>query len=807
MKKLIFLSLLLLPGICLPAYSQTNNDVLKDAVAKLRAFTAEHVLEKAYLHFDKSYYAAGDTIYFKAYLTMGERHLPSRISGVLHVDLINTNNKVDQAIKLQVTDGVAWGDFALPDSLPKGNYRVRAYTRWMRNDKNYFERLIPVGTISTNKIPENTTARIPGAGSKPDMQFFPEGGGLIAGITSKIAFKAVGTNGLGIGAKGVLMDDAGNAVGKFESAHLGMGYFYLKPEPGKTYHAEISYANGVEDRIVLPAASPKGITLSIGNDSVGMASVQIMANDEYFAENRDKSVNLLVYSGGIAHMVTTRLDSAKISLAIIKRHLHTGITRVTLFSADGEPLSERLIFIQNPDQLKLTVSGNKISYGKREKVHLAIRALDRTGSTVTGHFSVSVTDVNSVPADENAENTIINGLLLTSDLKGYIEQPNYYFTNVTGKTRADLDLVMLTHGYRRFEWKQLLNDSYPGITYQPENNLQITGVAKNLFGKPLDNATVSLIPMHKGPFLSETTNDKGQFRFNNLVFGDTAKFILQATNSKGRNSTKLTFNNDEAAPVVGRAAGGSDEDADLLMKAYLENSRMQHDEMARYGTINGKVLDNVTINSTKTVIQPLSGNRMISSQFVNQAVRGDELEKSAGVFLSDKLLGKFHGRAVNPFTGKVNAGLVVLDGVAMPSGFNIDDLNPYDVEAVESVYGPEAAIYGMRASGGVLLITTKQGRGVDAKDIVSIGILPISPKGFYKAREFYSPQYDHPAQQDERADLRTTIFWKPELATAKDGTASLDYYNADGHGDYRVVVEGIAENGDIGRQVYEYKVE
>src|ERR1700761_8561612 len=151
------------------AYCQTG-----DLLNKLKAFSSTHITEKAYLHFDKPYYAAGDTIYFKAYVTMGERLNLSQISRILHVDLINTNNKIDQSIKLQLVNGLGWGDFSLTDSLPKGNYRIRAYTQWMRNEENYFEQTIPIGTVHSQKVPESSTARSNSSNAKPDIQFSPE---------------------------------------------------------------------------------------------------------------------------------------------------------------------------------------------------------------------------------------------------------------------------------------------------------------------------------------------------------------------------------------------------------------------------------------------------------------------------------------------------------------------------------------------------------------------------------------------------------------------------------------------------------
>jgi len=811
MKRLVAgLSMLIyLLGICYSsAYCQTNNGGLGKVVSKLKSYSSEHLVEKTYLHFDKPYYVAGDTIYFKAYVTLGEKHQPSGLSGVLHVDLINTIGKIDQSIKLQISNGLTWGDFALPDSLPKGDYRVRAYTQWMRNegDDGYFNQTIPVGSANKDKVLESSTTR-KAANIKPDLQFFPEGGELVTGVSSKVAFKAVGADGLGVKVDGVVLDNTGNEVCKFTAAHLGMGYFYLTPELGKTYKARITYANGDHDTADLPLSSPNGIMLSINNDAVDSAPLKIIANESYFTENRDKIIGLIVYSGGVATTVPIKLDSAIIHLAILKRHLYPGITKVTLFSATGEPLSERLIFIQRPDQLNLAIDPDKTGYHTHEKVHININASNRADSAVSGHFSVSVIDEGKVPVDENSEITIDNYLLLTSELKGRIEQPNYYFTNVNDETRANLDLVMLTHGYRRFEWKRLLNNGYAPIAFQPERGLEITGVAKNLSDKPIANGTVSLIPMHSGSFMKTVTDDRGRFRFSNLTFSDTDKFILQAVNAKGKNNTRLTYDKDAPEPVIIAPAFAGNNHIDQLMSAYMDNSVKQQEDIARYGGFKGRFLKNITIKDKKTTDISTHPD-LVSPQFADQVVTRDALEKSGEPTLSGRLLGKLHGFAVNPFNGRSSAGLIVVDGVEQPPEFMLDDINPNDVESVAAlVYAGSSGIYGVRGGHGVLVITTRQGKGLDSKDIASIGVLPISPKGFYKAREFYSPKYDIAAPANNRTDYRTTIYWKPEMATDKDGSTSFEYYNADGPGTYRLVIEGIDEKGNIGRQVYRYKVE
>ena len=782
-----------------------------DETAALKAFLAAHPTEKAYLQFDKPYYAAGDTIYFKAYVTAGDRHEPSKISGVLHVDLINTKNNIDQSIKLQLVDGIAWGDFALPDSLPKGNYRVRAWTRWICNDPgSFFEKEIPIGSLQDNKIPESNTARIKTVKAKADLQFFPEGGELVTGIENKVAFKAIGINGLGINLKGVISDNTGKQITTFASARLGMGYFELLPEEGKSYKAELTYADGNKDNVMLPQAKDKGIILSVNNDSLQKTTVSIRANQGYFNENKGKDYTLLIYSGGIANTVSCKLDSNVIMLDLIKRKLFTGVTRITLFSPANEPVCERLIFIQNYDQLSLNLNTDKESYHTRDKISIKLKAKTRADSVTAGHFSVSVIDEGKVPVDENDEITILSSLLLTSDLKGYIEQPNYYFNNITDEKLKEVDLVMLTHGYRRFAWKQVLDSANSKPAYQPETGLEISGTAATLLGKPIAKGTVSLISQIGGPVLSQTTDEKGNFRFSNLIFNNTVHFVLNATNAKGKNNTKLIYSKDVILPVSSAAISGYNFDNQVII-GYLLSAKKQQEQLNVPGLGKGQMLKEVKIKGIKENNNYRSSN-LSGPGHADVVVHTEQLEKMGG-FLSTRLVSQTRGLIVwhpNPlggFTPSFFMGgtpLIILDGSPFP---DLDKINPNTVETVELLVGANTSIYGISGGDAVFVITTKQGKGAEAKDIASIGILPITVEGFYRPREFYAPKYEHLNETPNRKDLRSTIYWQPELKTDKEGNASFDYYNADGTGTYKVVVEGIDEKGNIGRRVFRYKVE
>jgi hypothetical protein len=798
-QKLIFTCLILL-SCSFRAYSQDTTFAGK-AIVVLKNFLSNHPVEKAHLQFDKPYYAAGDTLYFKAYVTMGQRHEPSQISGILHVDLINTQNKIDQSLLLNITGGIGKGDFALPDSLPKGNYRVRAYTDWMRNngETGFFYQTIAIGSLLGNKVSESADRNQQQISGKPEIQFLPEGGSLVSGIKSKIAFKAIGSNGLGIAAKGTITDNTGKIITSFTSSYLGMGWFYLQPEDGKSYSASLIFADGTQNAIDLPHAEELGITLTADNDSIQKTSVVITANNAAYLQNKGKDYSLLIYSGGVATTVTTPLDSPVIRFDIAKHRLHTGVATLTLFSPNGEPISERLFFVQNYDDMRLAVSSDKAAYTAREKVVIKLNAKNRADSLIAGNFSVSVTDENKVPVDENTENTILSNLLLTSDLKGNVEQPNYYFTNVTDEKLKELDLVMLTHGYRQFEWKQLLNNGYPPVTWQPETDLEISGIAKTLSGKPLAKGLVTLISANGHSFVSEKTDNNGNFRFKNLVFGDTTNFILQAVNAKGNNSTQLIYTTKLGPPVLANDRQVI-QDNNGAMPVYLKNTEKQQEQLNKQGLGKGTMLNEVKIKARKSEPSVTS----LRYGFVNHVLHGSEI--GPGSQLAFKLMGRIPGVMIklNPdprypshYMAVTVGGMrvkIIVDDLEMRADFDLNSLSNTPIDKIESIIN----------SAGTLLITTKH--GLQLEDIASTGFLPIKANGFYKAREFYSPKYESTVP-GKFADLRTTIYWKPEVITDKDGNASFEYYNADGTGNYRVVIEGIDDKGNLGRQVYRYKVE
>ncbi|MBS1526848.1 MAG: TonB-dependent receptor plug domain-containing protein [Bacteroidetes bacterium] len=924
-KVLLLIASVFIAHLC--AYTQPGN-VLGNVITKLKVLSNDKTIEKAYLQFDKPYYAAGDTMYYKAYVMLGERNNLSKSSGILYVDLIDPDNNIINTEMLQLAGGVAWGDFALPAGLGKGNYRVRAYTRYMLNTPEYFfDKTIPVGSIgnSSANSTTNTTQAL-----KADIQFFPEGGNLMEDMGSKVAFKAVGTNGLGIGVKGAVVDNTNTQVAEFAATHLGMGSFRMIPEAGKTYRAKVTFADGTQSIVDLPAPQAKGIAIAV-KDTLDKVFIEIRCNKAYFKDNINKDINLVMYDSGVLSSANAKLDSRDLQLSLAKEQFPSGVLQVTLFSETGEPMSERLVFLKNKDLLNLDITSDKATYKKRGRVQLKLNASEK-GMAADGHFSVAVIDENKVPFDESKETTILSYLLLSSELRGYIERPNYYFTANTDQVHADLDALMLTQGYRRFTWKQLLNNE-TAFTYKPEPAaLSISGVVKRTNGTFAEKK--DLLLKIDNNTLTGKTDDQGKFHFDNLVFPDGMNFTLQAAGSaKERN--QLVFNMDKpAAPpiVVDRNQPGNMEDVNQLMSVYLDNFRQQQD-WANGGTnapgihadqvvsgsdisnassltaalkdhlngvsfvkgipylkgekdpallvIDGKIspgntdLDNIspaTVSNVSLlkganagaygvygkagvlVINTRSANAGAESAMQSQVPSNRQAAESTqnysyndirkGNYRSSNIGGAGHAdqvisgdqvkdaptlssglnglaRGVNfvngvPYlqTAVVLSGgqqvaepmYVVVDGT--PVDRNIDLIAPISVETVEILKGTNASIYGVVGGAGVIVITTRtqaaDQRGTEA--VLRPGNLEFSPKGFYKAREFYSPKYEVNLGSS-RPDLRSTIYWQPELATDKDGNASFEYYNADGTGTYRVLIEGIDDKGNIGRQVYRYKVE
>ncbi len=902
MKKYVLIIISIVSVLVTFSFIQ-EDEGLKKILVQLEKYRYEYPQEKVHLHLDKPYYAIGDDIWFKAYVVNAEKNELSALSKILYVELINDKDSVKQSLRLPLNYGLAAGDFNLTDSLREGNYRIRAYTQWMRNfgEEYFFDRTIVIGNSISNTVltdvqytfskegrSEKVAARInysdlsgqplanrevsyavdldfrsisrgkavtdaegniriefvntqpfilksgriqtsialdetksvskvfpvKSTSAEAEMQFFPEGGDLVAGLRSRVAFKAVGADGLSVDVSGYIAGRSGDRLTEFKSEHAGMGSFRFHPLPGETYTAHVRYADGSERSYPLPRVMSKGYILTVNNSGEDNLAVNVTTNT---ALPPDSRITLVAQSNGVVHFVAkNKLSGESFTGNIPKSRFPTGILQLTVFSPDNEPVAERLVFINHHDMLKITPVTSKSGYVKREKVKMDLDITDPKGDAVVGSFSIAVVDENKIPFDEAAETTILSNLLLTSDLRGFIERPNYYFIDADKERGQHLDLLMMTQGWRRFEWKNVLSNAFPSLVYQPEQTVEISGKVTAMNGKPIAGGKVTLFSSAGDVFLRDTlTNANGEFKFDSLYFSDSTKFIIQARNENDRRNVQIELNRIPPQLVTKNKNEAMLEiNVNRSILPYLRNSRDQYDELVKYGMINKSILlEEVKVVEKKPVVR--NSANLNGAGNADAIVRADQLQNCFNVAqcLQGRLAGVIFMNGIAYSTRSMNSSFrgpvpmqLIIDGAYVEPDF-LSMMNPNDIETIEVLRsGAHTAIYGLRGGGGVLVINTKRPELNRDYRSYAPGITSYNPRGFYKSRQFYSPDYDDPEINTRIADLRTTIYWNPDLVPDSSGKASVEFFNADGTGNYKVIIEGVSASGKIGRQVFRYTV-
>jgi hypothetical protein len=811
---LFFLGLVFLVSSSLSA--QTDTAFLSRAIISLENYNSSNTTEKVYLHMDKCNYDLGDTVWYKAYVVVGAHHQLSALSGVAYIELVGSADTVVSRQILRVTNGVAFGGLALPDKTKPGDYEVHAYTNWMRHagQEYFFNQKIHVGGYETKAVIKTTSG-------KPDVQFFPEGGWLVNGLRSKVAVKVLNASGYGQNIKGTVEDDKGNVIVDFATQHLGMGIFAFTPQRGRTYKAKISMGE-TSFFTPLPLAKEEGYTLGINNSSPDSIFIKVAVNEPLFRQKQHSRFYIVAQTAGrIYYTSAGTLDDMTFTSPVDKKRFPSGIVQFTLFGENGEPLNERIAFIQSNDTLQLHIGAPDAAV-IRQKVKIDLDAKAVSNKPVKGTFSVAVINENVTGEDELSESNILSNLLITSDLKGYIEQPNYYFINPNNQTRADLDVLMLTQGYQRYQWKAILNNTSPAITYQPEKELELQGSITTPSGKPVPNGKVTLMSTEHKLFADTLTDANGNFKFTGLDLPDSARVILSAKKTNNNNNVDIIIKRTEYPPVVKQniASYSSGPLPDSInSKTTVTNTFRQQ----RLDFLNRKhQLKEVVIKSTrfKRAEPDLSNSANLNGPGrADQIIKSDDLKDIATLY--DGLYGRLrdvdlyidrlgfvtaYNRRVHGMH-KPSKMVLVIDGNISPS-VSLNDINPNIVHSIEVLTSPKnLLIYGYDV-GGAILITTKHSGDKDWDDIPTApGTLKHIFKGFYVTREFYSPRYDTPKSNTPLPDLRSTIYWNPNLITDEPGKASVEFFNSDTKGTYRIVIEGIDGDGNLGRQVYRYKVE
>ncbi|RZL43982.1 MAG: carboxypeptidase regulatory-like domain-containing protein [Pedobacter sp.] len=463
---------------------------------------------------------------------------------------------------------------------------------------------------------------------KIDAMFFPEGGNLLAGVRNKVGVKILTSDGLGANMEGYILDDKNEKIAYFKTEHAGMGVFAFSPIENRTYKAILTTTDGKTSSFSLPKALNSGYSLNV-NSSDENIRVGIFCSKNL--TNRD--VYLIAQANGIVFSTfTVKMDDVSLVANMPTNKFPTGIVQFTLFDSSFTPIAERLLFVNHNDQLNLNIltsTENKIL----GKAHIALDVKDKQINSIDGNFSVAVTDASKVLINEDEETTILSNFLLMSDLKGYVEKPNYYFNNINENKLKHLDNLMLTQGWRRFTWTDVIALKEPKINFRPEQSFEITGKITGLDNKPISNAEVKLFSITPGLILNlDTISDiNGNFAFDRLGITDSSSFILQAKTDKNSKAINLII---EQKPNVSNELKKGNT---VNIAPYVAATKERFVELNKFNKLDkGILLKSVTISATKPKIHLNVPNSANASGIADHVIKKEELANEINILFPIK---------------------------------------------------------------------------------------------------------------------------------------------------------------------------
>ncbi len=654
-----------------------------------------------------------------------------------------------------------------------------------------------------------------------DLQFMPEGGSFVAGIPSKIAFKALNEDGYGADVSGTIVDGKGREVATFKSSHKGIGAFEITPDASEKYFAKLNLPDGSAKMYVLPEVAKSGLTLQVRNE-LESDSCEVIIHASPDIISTENNFFLIAQARGLVCYGASFVTKAKgVKYKVDKKTFPTGIVRFTLSGADKRVINERIIFVDHGDNLELQVSRNKSIYRQRDSVILNIKVSDKNGEPVAGSFSLSITDDTQVKTDSNDTHSIFSQLMLTGEVRGNVETPGYYLQSPRTVNRwQELDQLLLAQGWVGYDWNKMLNAPM-NFHHQPEKQYLLKGRVLNAFNKPVPGAPVTLLS--QSPFMIEdtVTNTEGQFIFNSVVPADTAVFFLQSKNKRNK-SFNVGIELEEFSPYIFTLSRQRltpwNVNITASRLAFVNKQIELREAMERITGV--KTLQEVFVTAKRIVKDSKNLNGPGEADLI---VTEEELEKAGRTTLGQLLEKKLSGFAVKAdkrgvqyyalLTMRVH---LIIDG--MNTEFFLSEgeslyhhlktfFDYYDAEEIKGIEVMMSGKYQMRYTSTFLgpfdtpwdhafiEVTTRGGKGPFLKKMV--GTYLHRPVPFVVPRQFYVPKYPVGSTPD-MTDTRSTIFWEPHIVTDKNGLATVSFYTADNPARYTIILEGSNMDGNIG---------
>ncbi|WP_159639024.1 TonB-dependent receptor plug domain-containing protein [Sphingobacterium composti Ten et al. 2007 non Yoo et al. 2007] len=653
-----------------------------------------------------------------------------------------------------------------------------------------------------NKIVQTINPEI-----SPVTTLFPEGGKLVAGRINTLAAKSINSQGLGVPSK-VVIKQGNDTLGVINTNKLGMGATSLFLNTSAPLQATAVYEEGTQSVVEVPEVHQNGFTIVVNNLNESKLFTQLNISSDL---QSDSEIFFIVHHlGEVFYVSKAKLNKSELVFSVEREKLPMGVITISILNNQFKPIIERPIFNHRSNgYLSNNVNLNKTSYKTREKVSVDIEVGGASDSTRMGAFSASVIDLSKVKLGEFKGAHLISSLLLSNDLKGYIEDPNYYFEDNSLKGQ-ELDYLMLTQGWRNINWDSLQVDLRH--FYSPEKTLKISGYTKKIGRtKPEPNAKLQLISTQNYfDFIDTTSNEEGYFEFDKLMFPDSVKFIITAKDgTKGKNNIDITHIAGEDFPInVSQSSAVASWDINRKYLDNLKSSKEYFAELERMGLKEKAILiDEVVVTRNKSKASEHSNN-LNGAGNADQILSAEDLSTctTLEMCLAGRLTGVYFQNGV-PINTRGNVPMqVILDGMYIEAD-NLSMINVTDVESIEVLRNINyTAIYGSNGANGVIVITSKRGSSA-LNNYVPKGIITIQPQGFHIIKNFYKPVYDVDEAMKYQSDVRSTIHWEPSIVSNNEGKASFDFFTSDSKGKYLMIIEGIDLQGRLLRKEIELVVE
>jgi len=778
----------LLPAVLLCSLFQCRGQVIQEVQNSYNLYKQSALQEKIFVHTDKNVYLAGELLWFKVYCVDGNDNKPIDLSKVVYVDVLdNSQNRLLEA-KIVMKNGSGSGSLYVPVTISNGNYKLRAYTSWMKNFSPdfFFEKQITF--LNPLKSPETA---VKGVAPTYDIQFFPEGGNLVAGIKSKVGFKAVAQNGSGVDIRGIVTNANNDTVARFKSLKFGMGSFSFTPAAAESYKAIITVGNGSPVTRNLPQVNSQGYVMTLTSNG-NTLNVSVATN-----ENGGGNVYLFVHTRqDVKSAESAQINNGVATFTVDKSELGDGISHLTVFNSSKQPVCERLYFKRPSKKLLIDASADQQQYDTRKKVNVSVAAKEPSGQALDADMSIAVYRVDSLQGID--QSNIFSYLWLKSDLRGNIESADYYFNNTGTEADEALDNLMLTQGWRRFQWSEVLDNRPFAYTYPPEYtghiiNARIVNIQS---GAPAAGIITYLgVPGKRVQLYTSQSDSTGRLIYLTKDLFGPGEIIDQTNELKDS-----TYRIDVISPF-------SEQYTKTTLPAYdfdqgTSRTFQEH-------SLGVQVLNIYSGDLIKRYYDPLIDSsafygRPYKTYKLDDFTRFTTMEEDLREYVSEDNIvnskGNFHIKVLNHRGFLDGDPLVLVDGVPVFNVNKIFIIDPLKVKKLE--VEPFRYYYGPSEEEGVFSFTTYKG------DLGGVELDPhaivVDYEGMQLQREFYSPVYDTETQAASRIpDFRNVLYWSPAVSSGKNAAS---FYTSDQPGKYVGVIQGITAGGDAGSTWFSFDV-